>query len=94
VIRKPQASAQTPDCRNEIQCPAPRNGHWDQIAAEVAREFPHVTWDKMLVDAMTARMTLEWTAAIRSMQGKRNIILDDSGYDQLESDRESAFVGR
>lgn len=31
---------------------------WDEIAAEVAREFPDVSWDKMLVDAMTARMTL------------------------------------
>lgn len=31
---------------------------WDEIAAEVAEEFPDVTWDKMLVDAMTARMTL------------------------------------
>jgi tartrate dehydrogenase/decarboxylase/D-malate dehydrogenase len=31
---------------------------WDQIAAEVAREFPDVTWDKMLVDAMTVRMTM------------------------------------
>ncbi|MED5621912.1 tartrate dehydrogenase [Ideonella sp. BN130291] len=29
---------------------------WDQIAAEVAREFPDVRWDKELVDAMTARM--------------------------------------
>jgi tartrate dehydrogenase/decarboxylase / D-malate dehydrogenase len=29
---------------------------WDEIAAEVAREFPDVTWDKMLVDAMTTRM--------------------------------------
>jgi tartrate dehydrogenase/decarboxylase/D-malate dehydrogenase len=29
---------------------------WDQIAVEVAREFPDVTWDKELVDAMTARM--------------------------------------
>ena len=32
---------------------------WDEIAAEVAREFPDVTWDKMLVDAMTMRMTLK-----------------------------------
>ena len=32
---------------------------WDEIAAEVAREFPDVTWDKMLVDAMTVRMTLD-----------------------------------
>jgi tartrate dehydrogenase/decarboxylase/D-malate dehydrogenase len=31
---------------------------WDEIAAEVAAEFPEVTWDKMLVDAMTMRMTL------------------------------------
>ena len=31
---------------------------WDEIAEEVADEFPDVTWDKMLVDAMTARMTL------------------------------------
>ncbi len=29
---------------------------WDEIAAEVAAEFPDVTWDKMLVDAMTVRM--------------------------------------
>jgi tartrate dehydrogenase/decarboxylase / D-malate dehydrogenase len=29
---------------------------WDEIAAEVAKEFPDVTWDKMLVDAMTTRM--------------------------------------
>jgi len=32
---------------------------WDEIAAEVAAEFPHVSWDKMLVDAMTVRMTLQ-----------------------------------
>ncbi len=31
---------------------------WDEIAAEIAAEFPEVTWDKMLVDAMTVRMTL------------------------------------
>lgn len=31
---------------------------WDEIAAEVAEDFPDVTWDKMLVDAMTVRMTL------------------------------------
>jgi tartrate dehydrogenase/decarboxylase/D-malate dehydrogenase len=29
---------------------------WDQIAGEVAREFPNVRWEKELVDAMTARM--------------------------------------
>jgi tartrate dehydrogenase/decarboxylase/D-malate dehydrogenase len=32
---------------------------WDEIAAEVARDFPDVTWDKMLVDAMTMRMTIK-----------------------------------
>jgi len=29
---------------------------WDQIATEIAAEFPDVRWDKELVDAMTARM--------------------------------------
>lgn len=32
---------------------------WDEIAAEVAQEYPDVSWDKMLVDAMTMRMTLK-----------------------------------
>ena len=32
---------------------------WDEVAAEVAREFEDVVWDKMLVDAMTVRMTLD-----------------------------------
>jgi tartrate dehydrogenase/decarboxylase/D-malate dehydrogenase len=32
---------------------------WDEIAAEVAAEFPDVTWDKMLVDAMTMRMVIK-----------------------------------
>jgi tartrate dehydrogenase/decarboxylase/D-malate dehydrogenase len=32
---------------------------WDEIAAEVAADFPDVTWDKMLVDAMTTRMVLK-----------------------------------
>ena len=29
---------------------------WDEIARDIAREFPDVTWDKELVDAATARM--------------------------------------
>ena len=29
---------------------------WDEIAVQVAKEFPDVTWDKELVDAATARM--------------------------------------
>lgn len=32
---------------------------WDEIAEKVSREFPDVTWDKMLVDAMTVRMVLK-----------------------------------
>jgi tartrate dehydrogenase/decarboxylase/D-malate dehydrogenase len=32
---------------------------WDEIAAEVARDFPDVAWDKELVDAMTTRMVLK-----------------------------------
>jgi tartrate dehydrogenase/decarboxylase/D-malate dehydrogenase len=31
---------------------------WDEIAVEVAAEFKDVTWDKMLVDAMTMRMVI------------------------------------
>lgn len=29
---------------------------WDEIAAEVGKDFPDVKWDKEMVDAMTARM--------------------------------------
>ena len=29
---------------------------WDEIATEVAKDFPDVSWDKELVDAATARM--------------------------------------
>jgi tartrate dehydrogenase/decarboxylase/D-malate dehydrogenase len=32
---------------------------WDEIAVEIAKEFPDVTWDKMLVDAMTMRMVIK-----------------------------------
>jgi isocitrate/isopropylmalate dehydrogenase len=40
---------------------AQRNGmvFWDSIALEVSQDFPDVKWDKMLVDAMTVRMTLQ-----------------------------------
>ena len=31
---------------------------WDEVANEVSKEYPDVTWDKMLVDAMTVRMTI------------------------------------
>lgn len=29
---------------------------WDEIAVQIAKEYPDVTWDKELVDAATARM--------------------------------------
>ncbi|GJG93817.1 tartrate dehydrogenase [Cupriavidus pauculus] len=29
---------------------------WDEVAVQVAKDFPDVTWDKELVDAATARM--------------------------------------
>jgi tartrate dehydrogenase/decarboxylase/D-malate dehydrogenase len=32
---------------------------WDEIAVQIAAEFPDVTWDKMLVDAMTMRMVIK-----------------------------------
>lgn len=32
---------------------------WDEIAVEIAKEFPDVTWDRMLVDAMTMRMVMK-----------------------------------
>ncbi|RIV80145.1 tartrate dehydrogenase [Aurantiacibacter xanthus] len=32
---------------------------WDEIAEEVSKDYPDVRWDKMLVDAMTVRMTLK-----------------------------------
>src|SRR5690349_14141754 len=32
---------------------------WDEIASQIATEFPDVTWDKMLVDAMTMRMVMK-----------------------------------
>ena len=40
---------------------AQRNGMvmWDEIAVEVAKDFPDVKTDKMLVDAMTCRMVLD-----------------------------------
>jgi tartrate dehydrogenase/decarboxylase/D-malate dehydrogenase len=31
---------------------------WDEIATEIAAEFKDVSWDKMLVDAMTMRMVM------------------------------------
>jgi tartrate dehydrogenase len=35
---------------------------WDKIAKEVSKDYPEVTWDKMLVDAMTIRMVTNPTS--------------------------------
>jgi tartrate dehydrogenase len=35
---------------------------WDKIAKEVSQDYPEVTWDKMLVDAMTIRMVTNPTS--------------------------------
>jgi tartrate dehydrogenase/decarboxylase / D-malate dehydrogenase len=32
---------------------------WDEIAVQISKEFKDVKWDKMLVDAMTMRMTMK-----------------------------------
>jgi tartrate dehydrogenase/decarboxylase / D-malate dehydrogenase len=32
---------------------------WDEIALQISKEFEDVKWDKMLVDAMTMRMTMK-----------------------------------
>src|SRR3546814_6475465 len=39
---------------------------WDEIAREVLQDHPDVTWDKMLVDAMTVPMTLNPSSQIGS----------------------------
>ncbi len=40
---------------------AQRNGMvlWDEVAASISKEYPHIETDKMLVDAMTCRMVLQ-----------------------------------
>ncbi|THW33648.1 tartrate dehydrogenase [Aureobasidium pullulans] len=65
---------------------AQRNGMvmWDEIAAEVAKDFPDVKCDKMLVDAMTCR---SW----RGRDGSQEAFLIDAGpgsrAGSLEQDR-------
>ncbi|MGT2468782.1 isocitrate/isopropylmalate family dehydrogenase [Mesorhizobium atlanticum] len=58
---------------------------WDEIVEDVSREFPDVTWDKMLVDAMTARMVLE-TAEPRHDRG-------DQPHADVLSDLAGALTG-
>jgi tartrate dehydrogenase/decarboxylase / D-malate dehydrogenase len=58
---------------------------WDEIAAEIAREFPDVAWDKMLVDAMTTRM-------VRQPQSLDTIVATNLHADIL-SDLAGALAG-
>lgn len=58
---------------------------WDEIAAEVSKEFPEVTWDKMLVDAMTVRM-------VKSPQSLDTIVATNLHADIL-SDLAGALAG-
>lgn len=58
---------------------------WDEIASEVARDFQDVTWDKMLVDAMTVRMNTK-PHAIDTMVGT-NLHMD------ILSDLAAALAG-
>ena len=52
-------SAQAVDRRHQVERATPRMVMWDEIADEIAAEFRDVTWDKMLVDAMTMRMGMK-----------------------------------
>lgn len=58
---------------------------WDEIAAEVSQDFPDVTWDKMLVDAMTVRM-------VKSPQSLDTIVATNLHADIL-SDLAGALAG-
>ena len=52
------AAAQAAHRRHQVQRPAPRHGDVGRDRGRGGAQFPDVTWDKMLVDAMTMRMTL------------------------------------
>jgi tartrate dehydrogenase/decarboxylase/D-malate dehydrogenase len=58
---------------------------WDEIGAEVARDFPDVTWDKVLVDAMTARMTMK--------PGSLDTIVASNLHADILSDLAAALAG-
>lgn len=58
---------------------------WDEVATEVAIDFPSVTWDKELVDAMTIRM-VQKPASIDTVVGT-NLHID------ILSDLAAALAG-
>jgi tartrate dehydrogenase/decarboxylase / D-malate dehydrogenase len=58
---------------------------WDEIAAEVAREYPDVAVDKMLVDAMTTRMV--------GKPGSVDVVVASNLHADILSDLAAALAG-
>jgi tartrate dehydrogenase/decarboxylase / D-malate dehydrogenase len=58
---------------------------WDEIAAETARDFPDVSWDKELVDAMTTRMVLK--------PGSIDVVVASNLHADILSDLAAALAG-
>jgi tartrate dehydrogenase/decarboxylase/D-malate dehydrogenase len=58
---------------------------WDEIAAEVARDFSDVAWDKELVDAMTTRMVLK--------PGTIDVVVATNLHADILSDLAAALAG-
>jgi len=58
---------------------------WDEIAAEVARDFADVAWDKELVDAMTTRMVLK--------PGSVDVVVATNLHADILSDLAAALAG-
>ncbi len=58
---------------------------WDEIASEIASEFPDVVWDRMLVDAMTVRMTMD--------PGSLDVIVATNLHADILSDLAAALSG-
>jgi tartrate dehydrogenase/decarboxylase/D-malate dehydrogenase len=58
---------------------------WDEIAAETARDFPDVGWDRELVDAMTTRMVLK--------PGSIDVVVATNLHADILSDLAAALAG-
>ena len=59
---------------------------WDEVAAIVAKDFPDVEWNKMLIDAMTTRMVLHpWNLDMIVATNLHTHILSDLAASQAGS---------
>lgn len=58
---------------------------WDEVARLVAADFPDVTWDRMLVDAMTVRMVND--------PGSLDVIVASNLHADILSDLAAALAG-